>query len=270
MNIKHISILVLLLASVTLFAVPVTATRKVVSETIEAAAKKSGKALTPALKKSSEKLLRQAMKQYGDDIVLKAVQKGGLEALEQGGKHGKVFWNLCAHTPQAARSLALHADDLLPIAKRIGPEFMKLETHVPGLGKKAVTCFGDDSVRLLSKMPADDAAKMIKLGMKADSPKTAKLLLEGCEKTSGTILKHLDSKKIIASGLSASMVIGAWKVSDGIEEGLETVASKSPEHFTRVLSYPMFLAVVCGFLIIAWLAFPLRKWIAAKYAVKKP
>ncbi len=270
MSIKHISILVLLLASVTVVGVPVTATRKVVSETLEVAAKKSGKALTPALKKSSERMLRQAMKQYGDDVVIKAVQKGGLEALEQGGKHGKVFWTLCAHTPQAARSLALHADDLLPIAKRIGPEFMTLEAHVPGLGKKAVTCFGDDAVRLLSKMPADDAAKMIKFGMKADSPKTAKLLLEGCEKTSGTILRHLDPKVIIASGLTASMVIGAWKVSDGIEEGLVTVASKSPEHFVSVLSYPMIIAVGCAFCVIVWLAFPLRKWIAAKYAAKKP
>ena len=64
------------------FAVPVSATRKIVSETIEAAAKKSGKALTPAMRKSAEKALLQASKQYGDD-VFKVVSRGGLEALEQ-------------------------------------------------------------------------------------------------------------------------------------------------------------------------------------------
>ena len=250
------------------FAVPVSATRKIVSETIEAAAKKSGKALTPAMRKSAEKALMQASKQYGDD-VFKVVSRGGLEAIEQGSKHGKVFWKLAAHTPQAARSLALHADDLLPIAKRIGLEFMKLETHVPGLGKQAVTCFGDDAVKLLSKMPADDAAKLIRFGTKADSPRTARLLLDGCAKSSGEILKHLDGKRIVALGLSASMVTAAYKVSNGIEDGLTEIASNSPEHFTRAVSRPLVYAIICGMLILIGFIFPVRRWLTARHAPHK-
>ncbi|MBR6470870.1 MAG: hypothetical protein IKS83_03665, partial [Victivallales bacterium] len=196
MTYTRISLCILFLFVSMAFAGPATTvTRKVVSETIEQAAKKSGKALTPAVRKASEKALMQACKQYGDD-VLKAVARGGLEALEQGGRHGKIFWQLCAHSPQAARSLALHADDLLPLARRIGPQFMKLETHVPGLGKKAVECFGDDAVRILVKLSPDDAARLIAYAGKADSPKTAKLLLQSCQKTGGTILKHLDGKRI--------------------------------------------------------------------------
>ena len=244
------------------FAVPVSATRKIASETIEAAAKKSGKALTPAMRKASEKALIQASKQYGDD-VFKVVSRGGLEALEQGGKHGKIFWELCAHTPQAARSLALHADDLLPIARRIGPDFMKLEAHVPGLGKQAVTCFGDDAVKLLSKMPADDAAKLIRFGAKADSPRTAKLLLDGCTKSSGKILQHLDGKRIVAIGLSAAMVTAAYKVSNGVEDGLTEMAADSPEHFTKAVSCPLVYAVICGAFVFAWFIFPLRTKLAS-------
>ena len=53
-----------------------------VEETLELAAKKSGKILAPAAKKTAEKALREAVLKYGDD-ALKAVKNGGLEALEQ-------------------------------------------------------------------------------------------------------------------------------------------------------------------------------------------
>ena len=259
---RKITIICLLFALVSpTFAVPVSVGRKLLTETVETAAKKSGKALTPSLRKASEKALLEASKKYGDD-VFKIVSHGGLEALEQGGKHGKIFWELCAHAPQAARSLALHADDLLPIARRIGPDFMKLEAHVPGLGKQAITCFGDDAAKFIAKLPADDAAKLIRFGTKADSPRTAKMLFEGCQKTSGNILKHLDGKKIIALGLTASMVTAAYKVSNGIEDGLVEIAGESPEHFTNIVKQPLICMVCLGTLALVWFFFPLRKRLA--------
>ena len=251
--------IIFIVISVALFAAgsPVAATRKVISETLEAAAKKSGKTLTPVVREASEQALKRACNQYGDD-VLKTVAHGGLEALEQGEKHGKLFWELCTHVPQAARSLALHADDLLPLAKRIGPEFMKLEAHVPGLGKQAVSCFGDDAVRILTKLPKEDAAKIIGFGLKADSPATSRLLLECTQKTSGKILQHLDGKRIVALGLSAAMVTAAYKVSEGVEEGVRTAAEKSPESFAKSVTYPMAGVAVVGLLLLVYFLFPLR------------
>lgn len=245
------------------FAAPVKVTKKLITETLEQAAKKSGKVLTPAMREALEKALMKAFKQYGDD-VFKVVSHGGLEALEQGGKHGKVFWELCSHSPQAARSLAMHADDLLPIAKRIGPDFMKLETHVPGLAKQAVTSFGDDATKMIVKMSPDDAAKLIKYGSKADSPQTAKLLFEGCQKTSGEILKHLDGKKIVAFGLSASMITAAYKISngaeaalvktgDGVEKGLTEIATNSPEQFTNPISHGIKYFFICVAIIVCFI-----------------
>ena len=255
------------------FAGPATAvTRKVVSETIEQAAKRSGKTLTPAVRKASEKALAEACKQYGDD-VLKVVARGGLETLEQGSKHGMDFWRICAHSPQMARSFALHADDLLPLAQRIGPEFVKLEGRVPGLGKKAVECFGDDAVRILVKLPPDDAAKMIAYAGKADSPKTAKLLLKHYKKTSGTILKHLDGKRIMAVGLSAAMVTAAYKVSDGVEDGLKDVAHNSPESFTRSIERPLTVGFAVGSLgllgLVWWLLAQARGFLSNLFPKKQ-
>lgn len=278
MFLKQFTLCILLLFVSVAFAGPATVvgrtvTRKVVSETIEQAAKRSGKALTPAVRKTSEKLLVNACKQYGDD-VLKAVSHGGLEVLEQGGKHGKVFWQLCAHFPQGARSLALHADELLPIARRIGPDFMKLETHVPGLGKKAVECFGDDAVRALLKLSPDDAAKLIAYGAKADSPKTAGKLLKATEKTGGTILKQLDGKKILAVGLTASMVTAAYKVSDGVEDGLKNVSQNSPENFTRAVERPLTYVGVIGSVgllgFLFWFFSPARRLLGNLFSKKKP
>ena len=169
------AIILVFATAMTASASPAAAvSRKVISKTVKAAAMKSGKALTPALRRASEQALRRACQQYGDD-VLKVVAKGGLETLEQGAKHGNVFWKTCLQTPKVARSVALHADDLLPIAKRLGPDVVKLEAKAPGLAKKAVTCFGDDAVKYLAKLPPSDAATLIRYGAKADSPKTATL-----------------------------------------------------------------------------------------------
>lgn len=250
------------------FAAPVTLTRKVIVEVIEAGAKKSGRVLTPAARQAAEKALVQAGKRYGDDVVARVVKLGGLEALEQGARHGKIFWQLCSQTPKAARSLALHADELLPIAKRIGPDFMKLEARMPGMARKAVECFGDDAARALAKMPPDDAAKLIRFGTRADSPQTVRMLLEGYQKSSGRILRHLDGKRIVALGLSASIVTAAYKVSNGVEEGIVGVATNSPEHFTGMIGRPLLCATVCAFLFLAWFAFPVRRWLGARLATK--
>ena len=43
-------------------------------------------------------------------------------------------------------------------------------------------------------------------------------------------------KTIVASGAAAGTVIGAYKVSNGVEEGVKTVAKEHPEEFSKSLS----------------------------------
>lgn len=232
---KHLSVMICaLFLCGSLYAGIINATVKTVSETAEFAAKKSGKALSPAMRKATEKAIEKAVVNYGDD-VLKTVAHGGLETLEAGAKHGDDFWRLC-HTahPSAVRSLALHADDLMPIAKRLGPEFMTLEGKVPGLGRKAVHLFGDDAAKALAKAPADDISKLIGFAEKADSAKTASLLYKTYQKDGGRFLKYLDWKTIMASGLTASTIIAAYKISNGVEEGIIAAATKSPFTFMAI------------------------------------
>ena len=243
-----------LAATLPLTAVPVNATRKAAAKTIQIAAKRSGRVLTPATRIAMEEAACKAFAKYGDD-VFRVLEKGGLEALKQGERHGKDFWKLCSHaTPQAARSMALHADTLMPIARRVGKDFVTLEGKVPGLGTECVKFFGDKSARTLAHAPAGEITQLVGYARRADSPQTAKLLHEAYRKSGGQVLKHLSWKHIMAGGLSAGAVVAAYKLSGGVAE----LAEKHPESFERIIDkwtwpIPLFLLALLGLAVwFAW------------------
>ena len=60
-------------------------------------------------------------------------------------------------------------------------------------------------------------------------------------------------KTVAAGGAAAGTVIAAYKVSDGIEEGIKTVAKEKPEVFAdtlSVLTWPIRLAALAVFLLV--------------------
>ena len=60
-------------------------------------------------------------------------------------------------------------------------------------------------------------------------------------------------KTVAAGGAAAGTVIAAYKVSDGIEEGIKTVAKEKPEVFAdtlTVLTWPVRWAVLILFLLV--------------------
>ncbi|NMA45881.1 MAG: hypothetical protein GX945_04900, partial [Lentisphaerae bacterium] len=177
---------------------------KIIGEAVEQAAKRSGKTLAPAARKAANQTAKKLATQYGDDI-LKVVADGGLETLNQGLKHGDDFWHLARLRPAAARTLALHADDLVPLAKRLGPTVLDLEVKAPGISRRLVATFGDDAIKQLTHAPAADLPRLVGYAQKADNPATAKMLLDYYGKApSGTaFLDHLSWKHIMSSGLSA-------------------------------------------------------------------
>ena len=221
-------------------------TSKVIQEVLEQAAKVSGKSLTPASKEAAELALKKAIASHGDDI-LRIVREGGLETLEQGAKHGDDFWRLCAHSPRAARSLALHADDLLPIARRIGPEVAELEARAPGMTMQIAEHYGDDGIRALTKAPADDISRLVCGAQNADSPATRELLLNTYKKSKNgaTFLSKIDWKVVAASGLSASAIISAYKLSDGVETVIEQEGPAVTKNIAKTMRY---VAWILGFI----------------------
>ena len=214
------------------------ASPQLIKATVKTTAKVSGKSMTKAGSKAAQKVLTKAFTKYGDD-ALRVARHGGVEAIKAGAKHGDDFWRLTrGAAPHAIRSFSLHADTLMPIAKRVGPEFVKLEGKVPGLGAKIVSTFGDDAARSLARTAsADDIAKLLGYAGKADSPATRKLLLETYNKGGSKFLNKLNWKVIMATGLSAATITAAYKVSDGVQDGLKIAAEKDPKGFNNAFGH---------------------------------
>ena len=60
-------------------------------------------------------------------------------------------------------------------------------------------------------------------------------------------------KTVVAGGAAAGTVIAAYKVSDGVEDGIKTVAKEKPEVFAdtlSVLTWPIRLAALAVFLLV--------------------
>lgn len=206
-----------------------------IAETVEFAAERSGKVLSVAMKINLEEALAKAAAKYGDD-VLRVAREGGIELIEAGAKYGDDVWRMCAKVPGSARALAMAPDTLLPLAKRVGPEVLIMETRAPGMAARAVQNFGDDGLRALVKRgnPAD-MGKLVGIAERAESAQARKILLDGYMKEGGAYLDRLDWKKIMAFGASVAMLTAAYKTSDGFQDGLKTIADKQPEIFQKTL-----------------------------------
>lgn len=258
---KNKLIVFLMLISGIIFAAPAG---KIISETIELAAKKSGRTLTVASRKATSEMLETAVKKYGDDIY-DIVKKGGLETLEQGSKHSDDFWKLCSKNHKFIPVLTKNADELLPLAKRIGPEVLEFELKSPGMTSKVVSEFGDDAIKKLLTTPKKDLVELVGYSLKADSPATKKKLFDAYLANGSKCLKELGKHKglILTGGLTASMLIGVDNITEGIgegaREGTKAAAEKAPGlfHASKVLC----VAIIAGVVVV--LLWPVRKLISS-------
>ena len=77
-------------------------------------------------------------------------------------------------------------------------------------------------------------------------------------------------KTVAAGGAAAGTVIAAYKVSDGVEEGIKTVAKEKPEVFVEslsVLTWPIRWAAFIFFLFSGcWMW---KKWLEQKITTQK-
>jgi len=83
-------------------------------DAVKAAVRVSGRQLDDVARAALERALIRAATRYGDD-AFKAARYGGVELIEAAAKHGDDVWEWSCRVPTAARSLALHADDLVPL-----------------------------------------------------------------------------------------------------------------------------------------------------------
>lgn len=241
--------LLMLTASASLEASPA----KPVTELIEQLAKRAGR--VPA--KGAAEALEAAFKTHGAR-ALEISRHSGIGLVEAAATHGDEVFAMAVRVPEAAPALAAGAERLLPLARGHGDDFLRLEARAPGLAEDAFRVFTDrkDVARLLD-MPADDARKVLSYSAHATDPAAARALLDAVEKKGVGILQKLDTKQILAYGLSAAMVSAATGVSF-------TSGERLAQAFEKLSTIPVMLlsVVLCAFLIV--LMFKSLRWLRSR------
>ena len=215
-----------------------------VEECLEAAARRSGRVLSEGTKILLKRSMLKLSSEYGDDVC-KLVREGGLEILEQGVRYGDEFWKCCKAVPGASRSLALHADELLPLTRRIGKDVLVLESKLPGAAMITVRTFGDEGIPILAKYSPEIISKTLGYAAKAGSSETRKFFLETLMKSRNPLkfLEALSWKQIMAGGLSTATIIFAYRLSDGLLETIKNsaVMEKIICFFLNPIRYGLYL-----------------------------
>jgi hypothetical protein len=145
--------------------------KELIEATLERTIKRSGREMAePGGKRIARESLEGLVKSHGDD-ALKVVDDAGLELLEAVPKYGdEVFQIAQKASPQARRAFAMNIPELLPLARRIGPEALELEAKSPGLSSRVFKIFGDDAGKVVAKeVPAEDVPRLLKYAEKADT-----------------------------------------------------------------------------------------------------
>jgi hypothetical protein len=245
---NHICILPLITAFsvATSFSASAAISRPVL-ELIEQYAKKYGTRVSAETAES----INLAFLRYGDD-ALKAYRNGGPALAEAVTHHGDELVTIALRVPDAVPVLARRADELLPLQRRFGDDILRLEARTPGLAADAVRIFPDPGdIRRLSKFSPADASKTIAFANRADSPATARLLLEAVEKNGPNVLERLPAKQILAYGISASMVSAALVVSSNASGALfGTMGTTASGVVSIAKTFLIILAVSLGSAIL--------------------
>lgn len=238
-------------------------TREILEETVERAAKRSGReALEESAKKSARETLEGLVKTYGDD-ALKVVDDAGIELLEAAPRYGDEVVELAIKaSPQARRAFAQNIPELFPIARRVGTEALELEAKSPGLAVRAFKVFGDDAGKALARnVPAEDVPRLVKYAEKADSPATKKVLLEAYEKEGKSLFERIPAKLVLASGLTASMLYGTHSMTEPARATGEAINNSPDVADTAVRRFFVWgTVIILAVVVLLFWRFGLMPW----------
>jgi hypothetical protein len=256
---KKLSVFLITMLCFSLWATLAT----LVDDVIKVLVKKSNKTISPASKQLAKEALEAAVKKYGDDAI-RVANKGGFELVEIASKYGDDIFEYAVKNPKAINALINNTDEVLTLTRRIGVEVLEIESSHPGLAIRIVNNFGDDAVRVLSNnSDKTNLTKLLGYAEKSKSTRVRSQLYEHYKKGGDRFLNQLDWKTITAIGLSSSMIISAYKISSGIEDGMGELVDKNPnlgseliekivDNLTKPITIPLlilFLGVVVMLLL---------------------
>lgn len=243
--------------------VAVKVTREIIEETVERAAKRSGRELVEqAAKKSANETLERLVKTYGDD-VLKVVDDAGFELLELVPRYGDEIVEFAMKaSPQARRAFAQNIPELLPLVRRVGVNALELEAKSPGLSIKVFKVFGDDAGKVVAKnVPAEDIPRLLKYAEKADNPATKEVLVKTYKKEGTSLFERIPARLVLATGLTASMLYGTHEATAPARAVAKTIKDSPDVAKTAVSQFTAWGAgVVLVVIVLLLWRFGLMPW----------
>jgi hypothetical protein len=156
----------------------------------------------------------------------------------------------------------MNVPDLLPLARRVGVESLELEAKAPGLSSRVFQVFGDDAGKAIAKsVPREDVPRLLKYGELADSPKTRQMLLGAYEKEGRSLFERVPPKIVLASGLSAAMLLGTYEVT-APDRALAKSIEDNPGMAQAILSQKVAWSALLTILVVGILLwrFGLMPW----------
>lgn len=172
------------------------------------------------------------------------------------GEHGEEVVTLARRIPEAIPALANRASVLLPLAKNMGDDILRIEARAPGLAEAASNVYGKSNLPRLLALPDEQMRQVLALSTHAVDSQAASMLLRATEKGGSAFLKQLSPSVIVASGLSVALIRAAGGATD-IAEGIKDSMKASPEMFLKeasksvtTLGHPIALSISA--VILAW------------------
>ena len=238
-SIRRLVVLLLAAGTVLSRAIPVRpaleGAGKLAGELVEMAARVSGRHLDDAARLAARESVERGLTCYGDDIIRGLLKKGGVELAEAAARNGDDIWRFAREVPQASRVLAIHADQLVPLTRRLGTKVLEMEARSAGSGRALVRIFGEaDAATLLKATSTRTAGELVVLAEHA-TPETravlARTFLETRNQKHFVEILEKSWKPILAGGLGVAMITAAHEAADGVQ----TAFVHHPEVATAVL-----------------------------------
>jgi hypothetical protein len=218
-----VSLLILSLVCGAASAGPAVLAAKALEEAVEIAARTSGRPLMEAAaRKTAAEALSREVALRGVKVV-PMVEDGGLEMLRAIPRYGDELIEVASGaSPLERRALAMDLPTLLPLTKAVGVEALEIEARAPGQAAAVFRIFGVEEGRQIARtVRTEDLPRLLKYGEKADNPETRRLLLKAYEKEGAGLFARIPPKLVLASGLTASMLVVGYRLPDVIGKWMD-------------------------------------------------
>jgi hypothetical protein len=144
--------------------------------------------------------------------------------------------------------------------KTAGGIITKTTLKKAGISKSLVKTFGKESAEKITKhVPAKDIPRLLKYGEMADSQATRDLLVKAYKKEGKDIFKRIPPKLVLATGLSASMIIGTHRATAPFPALGNIFNGLTPEAKEHLASETVVGGTVIGIVIVLVIAHRFRR-----------